>query len=197
MKFFETNPTLSGGAERLADRRDYVISNIGAELPVSTVTQVAGLFAGGTVPYKTYNVSLDTDWPHVWFGFYIGSIYSTTPSGGGTVSVKPQDLLIQIYDSNRDMLFSSPLTAAAILSAVTSSNVTTAQNRNESFIINPMKVQPAGGSIRIEAANLNTSGNLGFEIVFQMWKQKEARCAPEEVGRYSPMRNLIAVGGRS
>jgi len=192
MKFFESN-NVSGPPEQIADRRDYVISNIGAELPISTITQIYGLFSGGTVGPTTYNVSLDTDWPHVWFGFYLGSIYSTTPSGGGTVAVQPQDLLLQIYDSNRDFLFSGPLTAAAILSCVTSSNVTTGQNRNESFIINPMKVQPAGGSIRIEAANLNTSGNLGFEIVFMMWKQKSAQCAPEPVGRYSPMRNLTRV----
>ena len=195
MKFFESN----SGPTQIADRRDYVISNIGAELPISTVTQADGIFSGGMISPQQYNVSLDTDWPHVWFGFYIGSIYSTTPSGGGTVAVQPQDLLIQIYDSNRDFLFSSPLTAAAIISAVTSSNVSTGNNRNEIFVINPMKVQPAGGSIRVEAANLNTSGNLGFEIVFTMWKQKSAQSAPEPVGRYSPMRNLTSIpmiGGR-
>jgi hypothetical protein len=202
MKFFGTNNNSGGAlAPQLADRRDYVISNIGAELPISTVTQVDGLFSGGVVTPQQYNVSLDTDWPHVWFGFYIGSIYSTTPSGGSVVQVKPQDLLIQIYDSNRDFLFSSPLSAAVIMSCVTSSNDASADNRNESFIINPMKVQPAGGSIRVEASNLNTSGNLGFEIVFMMWKQKQAQCAPEPVGRYSPMRNLTAIpamaaGGR-
>ena len=77
--------------------------------------------------------------------------------------------------------------------------MSTGNNRNEIFVINPMKVQPAGGSIRVEAANLNTSGNLGFEIVFTMWKQKSAQSAPEPVGRYSPMRNLTSIpmiGGR-
>lgn len=157
----------------VADRKDYVISTIGNEIP-----PLSGL--------QNYSVSLDTDYPWVWFGFYIGSIYSTTVILGDTVFVQPTDLSFQLKDSNQSFLFSFPMLAGAIEYAVTSSNIPTNDNKCEIFPIYPQKPQPAGGAIYMTASNLNAFGNIGFDIVFCGYKQKTDCMRTQPT---SPMRN--------
>ena len=175
---------MKNGSVNVADRRDYVISAIANPIPIS----------GGPVNYV---VSLDTDYPHLWGGFLIGSIYSSTPSGGGLVRVTPYDLSLQIQDSNRNFLFSDYCPAAAFNFATTSSNIATGENRNEPWVLNPGKLQPAGGSILVTAQNANTSGTLFFELILIMYKVKADCLASRPPSKYGAGRNLFAMSGRA
>ncbi len=165
---------------RVADRRDYVISCIDNPIPA----------LGGPVQLQ---VTLDTDYPCMWTGFYLGSIYSDTADGGGLVQVQATDLQFQLFDSNRDMLFSDFLPADAIQYAVTSSNVSTGLNRNEIFPINPEGFQPAGGSFLIYARNMNADGSLFFELVLTTYKIKDDCVRTKPPGKFAVARNTTRL----
>ncbi len=166
---------------RVADRRDYVISNIDNPIPALS----------GPVQLT---VTLDTNYPCMWTGWYLGSIYSSTPSGGGLVQVQATDLSFQLFDSNRDMLFSNFLAADAVQYAVTSSNVSTGNNRNEIVPMNPEQYQPAGGSFLVEATNLNATGNLFFELVLVTYKLKDDCLRTKAPDKHGVGRNVLRVG---
>lgn len=166
---------------QVADRRDYVVSNILNPIPI----------LGGPVQIS---VSLDTDYPWLWTGFYIGSIYSSTAIEGGFVSVKPFNLTFNILDSNRDFLFNDYVPADAINYAVTSSNIAGGNNRNEIHVINPEQAQPAGGSFVVIANNTNADGTLFFELVLTGYKVKEDCLKSVPPSRFSPVANVF--GGR-
>lgn len=163
---------------RIADRRDYVISFANNPIAIS----------GGPIQRS---VTLDSDYPWMWTGFYLGSIYSSTPNFGGFIGVLPQDLTFQLLDSNRNMLFSDFCNAAALQFAVTSSNDPAGLNRNEIFIINPEQPQPAGGSFIVYANNLNTSGTLFFELILTGYKVKDSCLKTKPPSKFDPVGNLM------
>lgn len=166
---------------RVADRRDYVISCV--TNPIAAATGPVSL-----------QVSLDSLYPWMWTGFYLGSVFSSTASGGGVVAVQPTDLTFQILDSNRNYLFSDFFPADTINYAVTSSNVATGQNRNEIFIISPEQPQPAGGSFLVYANNKNQTGNLYFELIFTGYAVKDDCLKTKPPSRLSPDWNQFHLG---
>jgi hypothetical protein len=175
----KTNP-MGPEAIAIADRRDYVISCIANPIPAATSE-------------ARFSVSLDTDYPWMWTGFYVGSLYSSTASGGGFQQVKSHNLTLQIMDSNRDFLFSDYCPADAFAYAVTSSNVTSGENRNEISPINPERPQPAGGSFLIIANNTFATGNLYFELVLTGYKVKDECLRATPPSKWSVMRNSTAM----
>lgn len=165
---------------QVADRRDYVVSIIGNPIPAAT----------GPVQIT---VSLDTDYPWMWTGLYLGSIYSSTPNLGGLVAVEPSDLTFNILDSNRNYYFSDYVPASSLLYAVTSSNNAEHVNRNEIFPINPEQPQPAGGSFLVIANNLNTDGTLFFEMILTGYKVKDDCLKTIPPSKFSAVSNLMGA----
>jgi hypothetical protein len=166
---------------QVADRRDYVISVVTSPIPALSGPQ-------------QISVSLDTDFPWMWTGFFVGSIYSLTPILGGVVAVAPGDLTFQLLDSNRNYYFSDFVRADTIQYAVTSSNVAGGNIRNEIFPVNPEQLQPAGGSFVLYANNNNAAGNLVFELVLTGYKIKDDCLKTKPPTRGSAAANLR--GGR-
>jgi hypothetical protein len=142
----------------VADRRDYVVSTVDA--PISALS--------GSIQIS---VSLDTDYPWMWTGIQIGSIYSLTPDGGGGfVALQPSDVRIQILDSDRNFYFSDPLQCDTFQYSIAACNNVLGNNRNEIFVINPEQPQPAGGAFLVYVANTNATGALAMEIILTGYK---------------------------